>query len=836
MRAALPANEPERLAALNRYGVLDTPPELKFNRLAHAASEVFEAPIGLISLVDDDRQFLKSRIGLDKLNGLDDVTETSRDVAFCAHTILGDEVLVVPDATADERFADNPMVTGYPNIRFYVGAPLRTKDNFNLGTLCVVDTVPRPYPDERQIRILQDLSAQVLELMEAGRMQRDALSLLSGFEKVSQELLANRAQARKTEQAAALALEAGKMGFWEWDVQTGHNKWSDRMFEIMGFPISRSAPTFEEVLTQVHPDDQERLRRELSLAQQSAGNFTVKFRMQGLSETSRHVTVRGNYYFDQHQAVAGALGISWDSTDNDRRERAIAESEELFRGLSYSCPVGIFRTDMELNSVYANQRLAEIMGRSPDGLLGKGWHQCIHPDDADELRETWTRILREGKPLHHEHRLLMPDGTVTWVLGRAVVLYGKDGTPVGTVGTLDDITARKNMLDELRAAKEAAETANRGKNLFLANVSHELRTPLNGVLGMSELLLSTDLSEEQREMAQTVNDSGRSLLMLVNDILDLSRIEAGKLTIEVAPFNLASTLRQVMDLMQPEAKSRGLALELRQPRQLPELLGDAGRIKQILLIYLANALKFTSAGGITLDVLAESLSTGAYELLFAVRDTGPGIGSAQQSKLFESFSQVDASSTRKHGGIGLGLAIARSLAELMGGDVGVISAPGDGATFWLRLPVRHSLMPQPAAKPQPATTLATTPDSRILLVEDNPVNQQVAVSALRRLGWQSDVATNGRIALNLIEQNEYALILMDCQMPELDGYTTTERIRAWEKRTRRVETPIIALTAHAMQGDRERCLESGMNDYLTKPFGLEQLRNALNRWAVASSA
>jgi CheY-like chemotaxis protein len=258
-------------------------------------------------------------------------------------------------------------------------------------------------------------------------------------------------------------------------------------------------------------------------------------------------------------------------------------------------------------------------------------------------------------------------------------------------------------------------------------------------------------------------------------------------------------------------------------------LGDAERIRQILLVYLTNALKFTEAGSVTVNVAAQPLTEEAVELTVMVRDTGPGIPHADQGKLFQPFSQIDPSSTRKHGGAGLGLAIARRLAELMGGSVGVKSSEGQGATFWLRLTLSSS--PEPALVRQPMAGAA-----RVLVVEDNPDSQRVALTMLWKLGWQADLVSDGLMAVDVIRRNEYAVVFMDCQMPRMDGYDATEEIRKWERTIDRPPVPIVALTAHAMAGDRERCFQAGMSDYLAKPFGLENLRRTLNQWAGHSPA
>jgi PAS domain S-box-containing protein len=634
------------------------------------------------------------------------------------------------------------------------------------------------------------------------------------------------------EHTATLALNAGKMGYWEWDERNQRAIWSERMFSVMGWPSTSAAPPFEEMQRRIHPEDRPRFLDNLEKFRKSGEAFTLKFRIVDPDETIRSVTWVGEHYFDEDGTLSGALGIAWDSTEADGRERALVESEEMFRGLSTSSPMGIFKTDLDGNSLYANRRLEEIWGVPPGGLMGQKWMERIHPEDLDDVTDWWRHGIREGRPFVAEHRLLLADGSVRWVFGRASIMHDRQGKPIGTVGTVDDITERKKTYLELQAAKEAAEIANRSKDLFLSNVSHELRTPLNGVLGMTELLLDTDLEPDQRQMAELVRDSGRSLLKVVNDILDLTRIQARKMSIANAPFDWHSMLDQVIALLKPEAAKKGIALQVEQSESMPrEFVGDADRIKQILVVYLTNALKFTSAGSILVTVTAKPATDHCFELMICVRDTGPGISADEQSKLFQPFSQIDSSSTRRHGGVGLGLAIARCLAELMGGSVGVTSSAGRGATFWLKLNLPTTSRAERAYEQANGAKPGRQDSSnRVLLVEDNAEGQQVAINMLLKLGCQCDLASDGLMAVKMIQQNEYAVVFMDCQMPDLDGYSATEEIRKWERAVGRAAVPIVALTAHAMRGDRERCLESGMTDYLPKPFGLEELRSALDRW------
>ena len=377
--------------------------------------------------------------------------------------------------------------------------------------------------------------------------------------------------------------------------------------------------------------------------------------------------------------------------------------------------------------------------------------------------------------------------------------------------------------EELELARQEALTASRLKSEFLANTSHEIRTPLNGVLGMTQLLLGTALDEQQREFAQTVHKSADALMSVLNDILDLSKIEAGKLEIEVIPFDLTTALQELAELTAYRARQKQLEFHLEQSPEVPRWVeGDPGRLRQILLNLLTNAFKFTESGRVDLKVFPVANRDQVSTLKFIVQDTGKGIAADKLPLLFEKFVQEDNSTTRHFGGTGLGLAICKSLVHMMGGEIGAQSTPGTGSTFWftVSLPVREA----PEATEKVVLRRLDRP-FRVLLAEDNVVNQKVAVHLLEKLGGQVDVVANGREALEMVQSFQYDLILMDCQMPEMDGYEATRQIRS-----QAVKLPIIALTANAMKGDSQRCLEAGMDDYLTKPITLDSLQAALVRW------
>ena len=410
-----------------------------------------------------------------------------------------------------------------------------------------------------------------------------------------------------------------------------------------------------------------------------------------------------------------------------------------------------------------------------------------------------------------------------------------------------EVTMRTEALEALQQAKDLAESASRAKSDFLAHMSHEIRTPMNGILGMTELLQQTELSDKQYHFVDTVYRSGSTLLKLINDVLDFSKVEAGKIELERIRFDLAKTVREVTDLFVDQAQGKGIKLTCVLAESVPSVLqGDPVRLQQILMNLVNNAVKFTNQGSITLTVTTAEASASHTLVRFEVQDSGIGIDPDVQARIFDAFSQADESTARKYGGTGLGLSIVKQLAQLMEGTVGVRSEPGQGATFWCtarlekvsggtregkkRFPSRKGdVLPNGVSKiPEPKVAGA-----RVLLAEDNPVNREVAVCMLEQLGCPVVAVEHGRDAMAKMECDQFDLVLMDCQMPEMDGFSAAKAIRDGEQRSGR-HVPIVALTAHAIDGDRERCLAAGMDDYMTKPFKQSELANMIRKWVQRS--
>jgi PAS domain S-box-containing protein len=560
---------------------------------------------------------------------------------------------------------------------------------------------------------------------------------------------------------------------------------------------------------------------------------------------------------EQHFAtsVANTVALAIESADRRKVEQALRTSEGRLTTTVQSTNIGIWDWDLHSNNVYLSPEWKRQLGYQ-DHELGstfQEWERRIHPEDHDRALGAIMTYVDGGVSQHEiEHRLCHKDGSYRWILSRGTLIKSESELSARVVGIHLDVTERKLAEEALRQAKEAAEAASQAKSQFLANISHEIRTPMNGVLGMAELLLRCGLGERERHLTKSIHRSGTVLLAIINDILDFSKIEAGKLQLEAIPFDVRRTIQEAVEVSGPAAQEKHLKLSWHITGEVPPyLLGDPTRLRQIIVNLVGNAVKFTEHGDVEVTVSLADQKEQRCGLSVAVRDTGIGMAPDIQAHIFDAFSQADGSTTRKYGGTGLGLAIVKQLVALMGGKLELQSRQGAGSTFICTVYCAPCALSYQGRADVPLAVSAheserndqlpiKSSEVRILLVEDNPVNREVACGMLETFNLQIDVAENGREAVAAVESAEYALIFMDCQMPEMDGFTATKLIREREARIGTLShsnvdqsvshVPIVALTAHAMQGDRELCLAAGMDDYLTKPFTISHLEQMLVRW------
>ncbi|MFW6345311.1 MAG: ATP-binding protein [Halomonas sp.] len=673
MRAApVPEHDEQRLAALYAYQVLDTPEEPAFERIIELVCTIFEAPIAAVTLIDRERQWFKAQRGLCS-------RETAREVSFCGHVVAGGEALVVPDTYADERFQNNPLVTGPPYIRAYLGLPLTTPEGHHVGVLCIQDTVPRAF-SERDQRILRDLAAMTVDELEL----------------------------RKT-------------------------------------LVERSAS--------------EQRQRELSAA---------------LEERAKEAECLGEVALCLHRPATRAEGLT-----------AVAEH----------LPAG-FQDPARCRGVvtYAGQRYP----------LGVAWPEgpcCratvwVDDEPVGEVAVGWTE-----PPPDPAHPFLVEEG---YLMERVALLVGQ-------------YLQRERIHEEL-------EEANRVKNDFLNAVSHDLRTPLNAMLGFTEMLAGTELDERQRGYLAKARRAGHRLRVLIDMLLDLSRLERGRLRLAQQPFDLLELTRRQIELLEPSARQKGLTLELDAAEQRHwQVVGDRDRFGQVVSNLVGNAVKFTEHGGVYVSL--RSRATEWIEL--RVVDTGPGIPEAEQERIFDWFTQ--GSQNPSHvGGLGLGLRICLELVRLMGGALSVANNPEGGACFKVLVPLPPAVPLERTPRLQASAPADTRTVTRVLVADDDPVNAELARLMLEQAGAQVTVVHDGEQALAVWEREPLDHLLLDVQMPRLDGPGVVRAIRAQEhERGHGRRTPITILTAHVADAVREECNQAGADAYLTKPIQAADLRALL---------
>jgi PAS domain S-box-containing protein len=780
---------------------------------------------------------------------------------------------------------------------------------------------------------------------------------------------------RESEDRFRIMADSCPTGIWVTDAQGGTRFMNRAYREFCGATSEEVEPNDWMLL--LHSDDAPQFVEAFQCALKEHTPFKAEQRSRRADGKWRWVESYAAPRFSPEGEFLGLVGTSRDITERKEAEHALQVSEEKFRQLAENIHEVFWVTSPAADEVlYVSPAYEQIWGRPRDSRYQHpaSWLEAVHPDDR-ELAHLALATQMQGESFESEYRIRTPDGQEKWIRDRAFPIRDQGGQLIRIVGIAEEITQRKRYEEELIRAREGADAASEGKSSFLANMSHEIRTPMNGILGMVGLLLDGNLDPTQRKRAETVRDSGEALLDILNDILDFSKMEAQKLKLEEAPFDLRGMVEGVADLMALKSQEKGVDLLCFMEPDVPtQLLGDASRLRQVLVNLTGNAVKFTAAGQVSIRV-KRNTGGNSREIRFEVRDTGIGIPEDKRDLLFRPFSQVDTSTSRSYGGTGLGLSIVRILAEMMGGKVGLESVEGKGSCFWftvvlepqsavarprtlslagwrilvvddnaasrglmtellalwnvsweqagnvesaltllkdtdggrfdvvlvdlempgtdgerlgtlirenpeldgtalvlltpLRLtgeaerwrragfaghigkPVKQGELgtclasilgygpapARPGVKPKPSrTNRELRAQLHLLVVEDNEINQEVAVGILKNLGYQADVAGDGHSALLALSEKDYDLVLMDCQMPEMDGYEASRRIRQPDTAIRNHAIPIVATTAHAMAGDREKCLAAGMNGYVSKPLSCKVLEQAIEEWTGGKPA
>ncbi len=507
----------------------------------------------------------------------------------------------------------------------------------------------------------------------------------------------------------------------------------------------------------------------------------------------------------------------------------LSQRAEELNTLLLAIPALVYFKDVNLNYVIVNKAFEEFSGKRTEEIVGRSAAQVFSEYQTTTYDQIEQSVLETGQSLYDISEQLTDKGRTILLSTNLAPVKNIHGENIGLVGVSWDVTEQRKNQEALQNAKDAAEAGTRAKSEFLANMSHEIRTPLNGIIGMSQILSKSISDPPNKEYLDIIISSGQSLLLLVEDILDFSKIDAGMLTFEEKPFNVVNLMREIDQLLRIKAEDKALSLLTSVDKGLKhDLLGDEDRIKKVILNLADNAIKFTEKGKVSIDVTLQEEDTKGLTLQFTIRDTGIGIAKDQLSRIFQSFEQLDSSHTRRFGGSGLGLAISHRLVQMMGGTIKVESEPGKGSVFSFDIKLKK-LGLSPSKQPGKQSPLKRK--IHVLLAEDNLINQKVAAFTLNQMGLTFDLARNGIEAVEQFKTGRFDLILMDIQMPEMSGFEATQSIRSIEKD---MNPPshilIIALTANAMKGDMERCLQVGMNAYLSKPFQQKELMGLISQY------
>lgn len=498
-------------------------------------------------------------------------------------------------------------------------------------------------------------------------------------------------------------------------------------------------------------------------------------------------------------------------------------------------PALVFFKDLNLEYLLVNKAYLEFVNCNESDIIGKKVKDVVtNYDISNEYHLIEKGVISTGEKVYNIVETVIHNYQPAIISTNLAPVFNTDGEIIGLVGVSRDVTQQKLYEVELKKAKELAEQGMQAKSLFLANMSHEIRTPLNGIIGMSQMLMKTNLNEKQEEYLRTIINSGDSLLSLINDILDFSKIEAGKIEFDHNNFNIEEVFTDITNILRIRAEEKGLEFSFSIDSSVPlTLKGDRYRLKQVILNLANNAVKFTEQGRVKILVQLEEKHDDWSLIKILVTDTGIGISETKINKLFKSFSQIDASTTKTYGGTGLGLAISKKLTEMMSGETGVESTLGVGSTFWVTIKLDTPDKEQDiiGGVDDSVGSLNIKPNLTVLLVEDNIVNQKIATYNLQQLGYNVVVASNGKDALNEFRNEAFDLILMDIQMPIMNGFDAAMEIRRIEEmQPGNNHVPIIALTANAMKGDMEKCISAGMDSYLSKPFKSEELLSVLKKY------
>jgi PAS domain S-box-containing protein len=771
-----------------------------FHRITRVARTLFEDGDSVIVLVRDGHTW-RSRTwggGFPKRDWVADLV------------IASGEPIWIADGAKDPRCADEPLVIGPPYLRAYAAAPIRLRDGSTVGILCVVSCTTQPHDPVKAAR-LNDYAAFAADEWER-----------ADGECACKQSKAERDQARTTLESVFKSLPVSVVMTDRYlRVVTASQVWAENrggeLADLKGRSLYDIAPTIYEPAKQFYD-------RSLEGEQFSGRKIPVRWPDGSLRWLQTEVTP----WRDDSGEIMGLIIASDDVTDLVEALRRAERSEDRLNMALAAADISVWEVDLRRRTVTTDGAESGLFDHPVTfEELNADFFSRVDQRDKPEVVEAWRRHASEGAGFRPQYRVARLDGQEVWAEASAKMVMDEHGQLKRIVGAMQNITQRKHAELALVEAKEAAETANRAKSVFLATMSHEIRTPLNGVLGMAQAMAADRLSSVQRERLDIIRQSGQTLLAILSDLLDLSKIEAGKLELEETQFDVAQLVETTRAAFKSVATAKKLDFTVEIQRNAAGMYqGDPTRVRQILHNLVSNALKFTDAGHVRVAVMRRK-----RDLIFRISDSGIGIPADRLSKLFQRFEQADPSTTRRYGGTGLGLAISRELAQLMGGTVTAESVENVGSTFTVSLPLKRARMATQARASKPVNSVAAEDDGgalRVLAAEDNFVNQQVLRTLLQQAGVEPTIVSDGRAAVEAWETQTWDVILMDVQMPLMDGPSATRAIRAREAVAGRERTQIIALTANAMSHQVEEYLCAGMDDVVAKPIDVAQLFTAIN--------
>ncbi|MBP6503660.1 MAG: PAS domain S-box protein [Rhodoferax sp.] len=711
-------------------------------------------------------------------------------------------------------------------------------------------------PSTRKMALLRDLNGQKkdgtlfpVEVSLSGMKLDDQDFVVGSVSDISVRK-AGELALRESEARLRLAMDAASAGTWEWDLATNKNIWSDELWKLYGLDKNPAEPSYEIWKSCIAPEHLEATLKAITLGIENRAEFELTWRVNHCPpDNPRWLLARGRPILDASGKPARYIGIVLDITARKRAETALethrnqlerlveARTSEL-AALYNQAPCGYHSLD--INGVFTGVNDTELawLGYTRSEMIGKMTALDIMPPSLHAtFRANFPKLVKNGALSGLEIEFTRKDGSVFPVLLHARAVYDQDGKFSHSLSSIIDNTDRKRAETALVHSREAAEAANRAKTAFLANMSHEIRTPLNAIIGLNNIMKRGQLDQDLLDYLGKVDHAAQHLLGIINDVLDLSKIEAEKFTLEDIPFELPVVCEKVLEMLQEKASKKALRLHLEIAQFNHPYRGDPTRITQALLNLAANAIKFTEQGTVSIRVSRIDQQADREQICFEIEDSGIGVPVDAQKRLFAAFEQADVTTTRKYGGTGLGLVITKRLAELMGGTAGLHSEPGKGSVFWFSVWLRKDLTGIKAnaangdGQDSEAILREEFAGCDVLLVEDEPVNQEVTAFFLQEAGLSVTTANDGAEALAIARERRFKLVLMDMQMPEMNGLDATRAIRkldGWEA------IPVIAMTANAFSDDRENCLSAGMNDFLTKPFEPDRFFSTLLHWLRAT--